>query len=111
MARTYQNPVGLAKVLLDGGPGGADEAKVRLLREATGEAVCTDPLQLIALARGGTVLNTIPKLLPPRPCVLAASITLKSRPFRPLRTAPERPINLDKVGGRSARTGRWRCWQ
>lgn len=111
MEHTYQNSVGLAEVLLDGGPGRADEAEVRLLLEASGEAVCTDPLQLIALARGGTVLNSIPKLLPPRPRVLAANIPLKSRPIRPLLTAPEFPINLDKVGGRPARTGRWRWGQ
>jgi hypothetical protein len=29
-------------------------------------------------------------------------IPLKSRPFRPLLTAPERPINIDKVGSRPA---------
>jgi hypothetical protein len=103
-ARTYQNPVGVAKVVLDSGSGRADEAEVRLLFEASGEAVGTDPLELIALPRGGTVLNTIPILLPPRPRVLTASIAFESGPFGPLLAAPKCPINLNKVGSRSART-------
>ncbi|KAH7110649.1 S-adenosyl-L-methionine-dependent methyltransferase [Dactylonectria estremocensis] len=42
------------------------------------------------------VLNAVPILLPPSPQVLAASIALESRPFRPLLAGPECPIDLNK---------------
>lgn len=45
---TYKNAVDCAKVFLDRGPCGADEAEIRLLLKASGEAICADPLQLIA---------------------------------------------------------------
>lgn len=107
----YPNPVGCAKVFLDRGPCRADEAEIRLLLETSREAVCADPLQLIALSTGGMVFNAVPIFLPPRPRVLAASIALESWPFHPLLAAPECPIHLDKVGGGPARTGRWCRWQ
>lgn len=40
-----------------------------------------------------------------------ASIALETWPFHPLLAAPECPIDLDKVGGSPARTGRWCRWQ